>query len=440
LEEIFTLIEQEKYFVLHAPRQSGKTTTLLELCKILNNSGRYKCLNINVESAQTARENVTEAMTVIVNMLMNLEKIHLKGVHILAKHGEEMLRRSPTSALVSLLQIWATESPLPIVLLIDEIDSLIGDSLVSVLRQLRTGYNDRPKHFPQSIILCGVRDVRDYRIHASSKEAPVTGGSVFNINSESIRIRAFNREEVATLHRQHTEATGQDFSSEALQLAFDLTQGQPWLVNALAFEACFKNPLGKDRNLTITAGMIEAAKEALIQRRVTHLDQLADKLKEPRVKSVIEPMVFGETADHLNQDDVDYVMDLGLVIDTANGLQIANPIYKEVIPRQLTWLNQTQLKSVVLRQWYINTDGSIAVEKLLQDFQTFFREHSESWIQRFEYREAGPQLLLQAYLQRVVNGEGGTHRPRVWSGTRTHGHPPHLALWDQNTQDPKSGV
>lgn len=156
--------------------------------------------------------------------------------------------------------------------------------------------------------------------------------------------------------------------------------------------------------------MIMEAKESLIQRRVTHLDQLADKLKEPRVRSVIEPMVLGQIADHLVQDDVDYVMDLGLVINSHLGLQIANPIYNEVIPRQLTWLNQTQLKSVVPHLWYINPDGSIAIVKLLEDFQKFFRENSESWIERFDYKEAGPQLLLQAYLQRVVNGGGRIDR------------------------------
>ncbi len=77
LEEIFTLIDQEKYFVLHAPRQSGKTTTLLELCKILNKTGSYKCLCINVESAQTARGNVEQAMRIITQDLVRREKIYL---------------------------------------------------------------------------------------------------------------------------------------------------------------------------------------------------------------------------------------------------------------------------------------------------------------------------------------------------------------------------
>ena len=54
-------------------------------------------------------------------------------------------------------------------LLIDEIDTLIGDTLISVLRQLRAGYVRRPESFPQSVVLCGVRDVRDYRIHSSTE-------------------------------------------------------------------------------------------------------------------------------------------------------------------------------------------------------------------------------------------------------------------------------
>lgn len=48
--------------------------------------------------------------------------------------------------------------------------------------------------------------------------------------------------------------------------------------------------------------------------------------------------------------------------------------------------------------------------KLLAAFQTFFREHSEHWIERFDYKEAGPQLLLQAFLQRIINGGGRIER------------------------------
>ena len=107
--------------------------------------------------------------------------------------------------------------PRPLVLLIDEIDALVGDTLLSVLRQLRTGYDQRPAAFPHSIVLCGVRDVRDYRIHSSAEDRLVLGGSAFNIKSKSLRLGDFSEQEVRELLAQHTAATGQAFTEEALR-------------------------------------------------------------------------------------------------------------------------------------------------------------------------------------------------------------------------------
>ena len=162
-----------------------------------------------------------------------------------------------------------------------------------MLRQLRAGYAQRPGRFPQSVVLCGVRDVRDYRIHSSNEKAIVTGGSAFNVKAESLRLRDFSQTEMETLYRQHEQETGQHFTSEALGQLWELTHGQPWLVNALGYELCFKNKAARDRSHSIMAEAVGAAKEALILRRETHLDQLADKLYEPRVRRVIEPLLTG---------------------------------------------------------------------------------------------------------------------------------------------------
>ena len=105
---------------------------------------------------------------------------------------------------------WCEADPRPLVLLVDEIDTLIGDTLISVLRQLRARHDRRPRSFPQSVVLCGVRDVRDvrdYRIHSRSENAAITGGSAFNIKAESLRLGDFTRAEVHALLAQHTEET-----------------------------------------------------------------------------------------------------------------------------------------------------------------------------------------------------------------------------------------
>ncbi|MCP4218375.1 MAG: ATP-binding protein [bacterium] len=408
LDEIRSLIRQQKYFVLHAPRQTGKTSYLLALLELLNKEGKYKCLYANIEMAQAARENVEEGIHSVINAIARNAVDYLED-SFLRENWLQIFRESgPYSACLDALSQWSKHSEKPIVLFIDEVDSLVGDTLISLLRQLRAGYTKRPRFFPQSIILCGVRDVRDYRIHSDKEKSMVTGGSAFNIKAESLRLDSFSPKEVHTLLLQHTRATGQVFEDDVFPLIWDLTEGQPWLVNALAYETCFRMKEMKDRTKPITAGILDKAKENLILRRETHLDQLTDKLGEDRVRRVIEPILSGSgQAETLATDDVEYVEDLGL-IKTKPQLEISNRIYREVIPRALIYTTQATIAHQT--QWYLDDSGYLDMDKLLTAFQAFFRKNYDSWVGGFKYEEAGPQLLLQAFLQRVINGGGQVKR------------------------------
>jgi len=381
----------------------------MALMRLLGEQGGYRCLYVNVEAAQAAREDLDAGMETITSMLGKHAIRHL-GDDFIEKHRYAVHEKErPQSALYTLLAAWSAADPRPVVLLIDEIDALIGDTLVSVLRQLRTGYADRPDGFPQSIVLCGVRDVRDYRIHASSEKDPITGGSAFNVKAESLRLGNFDRGEIEALLRQHTRATGQVFTDGALEAIWDSTHGQPWLVNALAYELTFKMVQNRDPSVRLTEEMVAQARENLIQRRETHLDQLTDKLREPRVHRVIAPILAGEAQSEVQgDDDISYVEDLGLIVSKPQ-IEIANPIYREVIPRVLIWPIQTGLSQET--QWFVSPEsGLLEMPKLLEAFQQFFRENSEHWTERYQYKEAGPQLLLQAFLQRVLNGGGRIER------------------------------
>ena len=331
---------------------------------------------------------------------------------------DEVLAREPAAKALNLvLRRWAASSPQPLVLLVDEIDAMIGDSLISVLRQLRSGYDLRPARFPQSVILCGVRDVRDYRIFSAEDQNYTSGGSAFNIKAESLRLGDFSRSEVTALLGQHATETGQAFEDRALDRVWYLTLGQPWLVNALAQQACFKDRAGRDRSRPITEAAIDDAKEALILERVTHLDQLAAKLREGRVRRVIEPMLAGDMAPlDSSEEDLDYVRDLGLVRDDG-GLQVANPIYREVIPRQLTHAAQGGIRRRAAS--FVDSEGGLDVARLLADFQAYFRQHSEAWGMSAAYKEASAQLLLHAFLDRVVNGGGRIEREYAAGRGRT---------------------
>ena len=429
LDGVRTLIQQKKYFVLHAPRQTGKTSALLALRDLLNAEGDYRCVYVNVEGAQALREDVERAMQLILGDLASWARLTL-GDEFLTAHWSGIFAEFGAGALREALTRWAAASPKPLVLLIDEIDALIGDTLLAVLRQLRAGYVLRPEGFPQSVVLCGVRDVRDYRIQSSAENAIVAGGSAFNIKAKSLRLGDFPPNEVQALLGQHTEETGQGFTTDALEMIWTQTQGQPWLVNALAYETCFEHEAGADRSRPIDAEAIRAAREQLILRRETHLDQLTDKLQEERVRRVVEPLLSGGEQSAFSARDLEYVRDLGLIA-SDDPLRIANPIYAEVVPRELTYAAQAGL--VEDAAWYVDAGGGLDAGKLLAAFQSFFREHSEHWVERFQYKEAGPQLLLQAFLQRIVNSGGRIEREYGLGRGRTD----LLIVWPQGEQTRK---
>ena len=398
-DEVLGLVRDKKYFVLHAPRQTGKTSTLLALAEALNERG-YHCVYVTVETARTARDDVAQAVQVVLASLAEAADAALDDRFLAGVRAEILADFGPNMALRTALRRWAQAAPRPLVLLIDEIDTLVGDSLLAVLQQLRAGYPGRPARFPQSVVLCGLRDVRDYRMGAT--------GSPFNIAAASLRLGDFSRDETLALLGQHTEATGQPFAPEALEAVWTQTCGQPWLVNALAYGACFKNKaLREDRSRPVTSAAVAAVREELIVDRVTHLDYLADKLREERVRRVIEPMLTGADRYAITDRDLGYARDLGLLAREA-PVRIANPIYAEVLPRELSWVAQETLDLSPPR--YVRADGSLNAALLLEEFQSFFRRHSEHWRDRFAYAEAWPQLLLQAYLQRVVNGGGRIER------------------------------
>ncbi|MCP4663255.1 MAG: ATP-binding protein, partial [bacterium] len=223
------------------------------------------------------------------------------------------------------LSRWCERCPRPVVLFLDEIDALVDDTLLSILDQLHSGYPSRPEHFPHALALIGLRDVRDYKIVRRDGLKRVGSSSPFNIKSDSLTLRNFNAREVAELYEQHTEETGQRISEEAEALAAELTGGQPWLANALA--RLLGEDLVPDGSTPTEARHVEIAKETLIRRRDTHLDSLIDRLREDRVRKVIEPILTGsDPEDDVFDDDIQFVEDLGLIAPGGGGLEIANPI------------------------------------------------------------------------------------------------------------------
>ena len=401
LAKVGSLIDEGSYFVVHAPRQCGKTTSFRALAERLTREGHWTALLATCETAQAAGEDAGLAVATVV------QAIHAAAENLPAElrppAPEELAEVERLGLLEAYLRAWAQRSPRPVVLFLDEIDALFGNSLISVLRQLRAGFANRPQNFPHSVALIGLRDVRDYRLEEGAAAPRLGTSSPFNIKVESLTLRNFTADEVASLCLQHQTETGQIFEKAALTRIFELTQGQPWLVNALARQLVEVEVA--NATLPIGEAEVERAKEKLILRRDTHLDSLTERLREPRLRRVIEPILEGGFfSGEVNADDLDYAVDLGLLRYQDGNLVVANPIYREVIPRALAVVIEASL--TLSRPSFLAADGRLLLPRLLAGFQEFWREHAESLLSQSPYSEAAAQLVFMAYLHKVVNGGG----------------------------------
>jgi hypothetical protein len=399
LPEARPLIERGFYFAIHAPRQTGKTTAIRTLAEALTASGSHAALSHSCEAGSAGRDDYAEAQRGI------LADLRRRAENALPPELQPppFPEAHPLSLLSAALTAWARACPRPLALFFDEIDSLSGQSLEAVLRQLRAGYDDRPANFPACVVLCGMRNVRDYKAASGGGPIRVGSASPFNVLVDSLRLGDFSAAEVAELYAQHTAATGQLFHGDAIDKVIEVTAGQPWLVNAIAREIVEK--MAVPASEPITTGHVGEAKERLVLARATHLDSLAARLQEPRVQRVIEPLLDGgfAPADLTYSDDLAYLRDLGILAQ-ASPAQIANPIYREVIARVLADPVQSSLD--IERAAFVLPDGRLDLRKLLTDFAAFWQEQGDALVGGMTYHEVAPQLVLMAFLQKVANGGG----------------------------------
>jgi len=406
--DLSLLVDRGLYFVLHAARQTGKTTAMRAFAARLRAKGRV-ALWATLETSQGI-EDVSQA-----------EPLWMMAIALAAEDQLEPALRPPAregwmgrevgGRLLQWLRAWCAALPdRSVILLLDEADVVAGPALVSLLRQLRAGFMDRgPGNFPVSVGLVGMRDLRDYL--ARSKDGlQVNPGSPFNIKAASLTLRDFDAAEVAELLAQHTQDTGQIFTEEAAAEVYRQTRGQPFLVNALA--AIATQDLAPDRGVPITAAIIGAARDRLILSRTTHIDALAERLREPRVARIVASVLLSDQPEAISyrHDDFQYVLDLGLIRQGDEGAEAANPIYQEVLGRELSYDYQ---ESLPRPRWQWRTQaGHLDMPVLIEQFLHWWRDNAAIVEEHAErgYAEAVPHLAFMGFLQKVVNGGGQVHR------------------------------
>jgi hypothetical protein len=399
--QLHRYIEDQLYWVLHAPRQTGKTTFLQSWAREINAGDEAVACYVTVETCQGVAEP-ERAMPALCGAIRRFAE--WAGLPV-----PEQNTAAPNEMLGNMLGDWAKlTAPKPLIVLFDEVDVLVGETLISFLRQLRGGFADRGAgRFPISIALVGMRDLKDY-ITAAKGGVPVNPGSPFNIKEDSAYITNFQKDDIARLFARRTAETGQQITAEALDYVFEQSRGQPWLVNSL-FKRATMRVLDAESTETVTIEHILQAQEQMIEARETHLDALAWRLEDPAVRKLMETFFSGGTDMNLADSEAFRLcQDLGLVDIEDGAPVIANPIYREVLARQITYSPQL---SIPKPEWkWEKADGTLDMDALFRKFQDFWRNNSETWEEMSDFTEAFPHLVLMAFLQRVTNGEGRIER------------------------------
>lgn len=185
------------------------------------------------------------------------------------------------------------------------------------------------------------------------------------------------------------------------------SSGQPWLVNALCEQIVYR--IIPAAQTAVQPEHVDQARERLVASRATHIDSLGERLKEERVRRVIQPMIIGHADPTLGRSDrdVEFCLDLGLIA-WEGSLVIANAIYREVIAR---YLSQNYQDNIPVPEFsWQRPDGTLDMDALMDEFQRFWAWNSEIWEEKADYTEAFPHLLLMAFLQRIINGGGMVDR------------------------------
>jgi type II secretory pathway predicted ATPase ExeA len=323
-------INDNLYWVLHAPRQTGKTTFLIDWMQKINSCGEAVACYVSVETCQGILDHTRGMRTLHFAICAAARAYNLPIPELSLDNTEPLLYET--------MRKWSElVAPKPLVVLFDETDLLEGEVLISFLRQLRNGFAERGVgKFPVSVALVGATNLKDYNI-TSKDNGALYSGVTFNIIVDSVLLGNFSREEVSKLFAQRTEEIGQQITDEALEYVWEQSIGQPRIINSL-FERATTHVLKADDYNTVTLSHVEQARDQMVEAWVPHLDSLNARLNNPKIKYIIESILMGSIDPDINRfnPDVERAIDMGLIRwSSADGFTISNPIHKELFTRFL---------------------------------------------------------------------------------------------------------
>ena len=325
-------VEEGRYIVLFAPRQTGKTTFFrFALDALTAASSLYFPIQLNFE----AYKNLSPADF----YQAFYKRVEKEIVHVFQKRGHvpsealtRFLNRTKLTNHILMMEFFEELSGFldsqygeqKVILIIDEFDGIPQAVLSDFLHTLRVIYLSDEKRCPHSIGILGVKSIAQLNYDRSV--------SPFNIQDE-FHLSNFTYQQVQELLAQYTDEVGQPFAAEVIETLHKQTAGQPFLVNRLA--QILTEELDIPRTETITLAHFTKAHTLLLEENNTNLTHLVTNLsRDPRFENVLMRIASYDRGVQftLRNETISELVTYGLLKKGADGLcEIANPIYQQAI-------------------------------------------------------------------------------------------------------------
>lgn len=406
-QDIKTMVDRGRYFSMFAPRQSGKTTFIEELCVQLHRDDTYAAVllsfqeykNLDKQEFYAEIEKYLYAQLIARLGQVNCEKTEAVRQFLNQHHlTNNVSLKSLFEGLNGILQFKK------IVVFIDEFDGIPPIELESFLTTLRELYQKHKKVTHKALYSIGLIGIRNIT------KLVVGGVSPFNI-ADHVAIPPFSLGNVHDLYAQYTEETNQPFTEAAIKKVHEETSGQPWLVNRL----------GTILTVDIKPGTVDPIDEKdvdkaiqlLLHEKNDHFDNLYEKAR--LYKETFVEIVFDNVRYKVDNEDQSWLEQYGLIKKKETRVVAANNIYK----RRFTgaFFDEVDINDNISAQRAVLPGGLLDMENILLDFARYIAQIGvRAFYQGDKPYEKTGQFLLTAWLYPFIKSGEGELRYEVVSG------------------------
>ncbi|MDR2422843.1 MAG: ATP-binding protein [Deltaproteobacteria bacterium] len=422
LPQIYRLIEENKFFVVYAPKDYGKTCLAREAVEELRRDGQIYAWRYSLGGGWRGDQDRT-----MTNLALRLHRFLLRQIlaKTIASRGFNLGALTPERERVLLTVLGAPREvvdPPPFepktafltalrltcrlmdkkrVIFFDDVEALPEPALTSFLSQLREGYLARDQFpFLDSMALIGQRNLMADRDRLFPNRGP--GEDPLDFLAESLPLPGFTVDEIAALYGQSEAEKGQIFDPSAHREAYNWSEGHPWLVNALARVVLDRQPNPNGEPLKVTKLSVQDAGMHLANRRNRNVYQALKAMREPPFKRVLRAIIGGLNLEEATEpDDARLALESGLVKwEKTNRLRLANRVYRQAIVRKLTQDFQRSLEPGATDDFI--KPGPPDPSAILLSFQSYMRQKGDQARHLVNFCEFDPFLILIGYLTRYL--------------------------------------